>query len=590
MTQSIVQLLSDHSTLYAVILSAEQQGRVSLYRVTPHLEDLLPEEFSIGSHINEYGGRSVEIQKGRIFFIHAHDQGIYELKQNTCQCLYQSSAMRFADLHFDRDLNALFCICENTQTHTQALARLDLDKRTLHILIEGASFYSSIDIDYKQKAIAWVEWNHPHMPWDESKVVRASIDEKGSLTHIQTVHSAPHTSVTNPRFAPNGALYLISDQTNYWNLYRADQLKSPCFHAPIDFAEPIWQLSERSYLFLNQEEIVLLGVKEAENVCILYNRSKNTFEQLDIPFTSIKHLILHQNALIYVASSFEEDFNLYQYDFKSRQTTLLVRLNKSASVKSIPESITLCNRYHQTLYSYYYAPKNIFSPPLIVKCHSGPTSRVSSSFNPQVQFFTENGFAFLETNYGGSTGYGREYRERLNGKWGNLDATDCIDSVEYLITQGKVNPEAIFLMGSSSGAFTALRALILSHRFKGATLLYPVTDLIALVESTHPFEKHYFDSLIAPYSLRCEDYIKFSLKTHLKDIKAPLCIFHGKKDRVIPAKLTEDFVLALKALDLPVTLTLFEHEGHSFKTQFAKQTVLNSSLQFFNSLLSDYKD
>ena len=568
---NITQVQSDQH-LYFSESRPSEKGRTTLIRYSEKgCEEILSQDYSIGSRIHVYGGRSFEVAKGRIFFINSDDQAIYELKEG-CEKVYGEDGAKFGDLRFDG--RHLYALCEKGDDNQ--IVKIDTKEKSLETIASGSHFYASLTLSPNGKELAWVEWDHPHMPWDESRINST----KGSIC------ATDQTSATDPLYLRDGSLMIQWDATGYWNPYFASDLSHPIIEQPADFASPLWQFGSHQYCEVGNH-IAFLSTDHGLDYITLYDKEEMTYERLELPFNVITHLAPFDNQLALVAGSATQFLTLVLLnpltgEYKEIKQTQSIDLDPQTF--AIAEPITLLNRYKQEVHSFFYPPNPpVENPPLIVKCHSGPTSRVTPLLNLAIQYYTSRGFAFLETNYGGSTGYGRAYRNRLLGQWGEVDVTDTLDVVTHLINDEVVDPDNIFITGSSSGGLTALLALAHSDLFKASTLLYAVTDLIALCEHTHKFEKHYLDSLIGPYPQVKKLYHSRNPIAHLDKISTPTLIFQGLKDKVVdPSQATQ---LDEKLGHLS-TLHTYAEEGHSFKRSETKKEVLENSLKFYNQCLN----
>lgn len=536
----------------------KENGQVSLFALLEdgNSKEILPEEYSIRSKLYGYGGRSFEAKEGKLFFIHAKDQGIYALDAKGAHLICKDFI--FGDLHYSPINQCLFALCGKKEKN--CIVKIDLTQNTCEELVIGHTFYANLALSQDENSLAFVAWNHPHMPWDESYVYTLHLPSK-TLTPIL---EKKEVSATDPYFIGNELFYL-SDESGFWNLYNTKRKKITDLKA--DLAEPLWQFGRQRLKRLNEWQTLLIYTSCGEDFLALLDQETYAITPLSLPYNTIK-----------IALSYKGEIVLYAGSSTSPLALHFLREAKSIEGKEHSPVIPLIssNRHGNPIYSYFYPPVSSSHlkslPPLIVKCHSGPTSRVTSLLNSTIQFFTERGFAFLETNYSGSSGYGREYRNRLIHQFGEIDVTDCIDAVEFLIARKKVDPSRIVIMGSSSGGMTALLATLYSPLFKAAILSYPVLDLSLLAKETHDFERHYFDRLVAT-----ADFTKRSPLHQADKIKAPLLLFQGKKDNVTPPFLMEQFYEKVKK---HATLILFEDEGHSFKKFETKKCVLEKTLLF----------
>ncbi|MDN3504195.1 MAG: prolyl oligopeptidase family serine peptidase [Rhabdochlamydiaceae bacterium] len=578
----ITQLEFDHPSLYYLEMRPKEMGRTTIMcKTDDKVVEILPSEFSVGCSIHEYGGRALEVSNGRIFFVSSNNNpGIYEIINGEPKLIFHHDSMRFGDLRFDKKRNQLFAVCETHNTHvSNNLVRINIEQQSITTIAENSDFVSSITLHNDQ--IAWVEWDHPHMQWDESRVHTSQLDQFGNLVCIQSVCACPKTSASSPRFSQEGKLYFMWDRSGYWNLYEAGKLEAPLFKFDADFAEPIWQVGECSYEIVD-DTAIMIGTQNGENILASTHLETPKLQLHPLPYNTLSKLTVCNGCISLIAGSSQSLPQLIHLELPLDSKPPLMLPPALFSNITTPKAITQKNRFNNHIYSFFYKPAGIEKPPLIVKCHSGPTSRCSPLLNLQTQFFTSRGFAFLETNFSGSTGYGRQYRERLNYKWGELDVTDCIDATSNLIDNNTVDPNNIFIMGSSSGGLTALSALSRCTLFKAGIILYGVTDLIELTKETHKFEQYYLESLIGPYPNQKDLYIERSPSSHFEQISSSLLIFQGLKDKVVsPTQATNLHNIFKHSSEL----IEFENEGHGFKQADSKTIVLEKTLSFIKSLL-----
>lgn len=583
-SKTIAYLQADDA-LYFLETRPAEKGRGALMKYDgTHFTDCLPPTYSMRSRVHEYGGRPFEAHGGRIFFVNGSDQGIYEIANGEVSLIYSEKGAAFGDLRYDPLHNCLFTLYER-EDHTNTIASICLEAKTLHIVARGAHFYASIALTPDHQELAWVEWDHPHMPWDESRVVKSAIESADKLGKVIEVCSQQESSAQSPHYLLDGKLAYLWDRDNFWNLY---QEGTPLTSYPADFAEPLWQFGLSRVANLTPSSLALVGTEKGRDLLALFDLENHKLEKVNLDWDVISS-IAGLNGKIYLIGASSTTFSsLAAYDMESQKLEIIYQTQKGnfgSEKLSTPEAIECTNRHGESIYGFLYMPAQPINspPPLIVKCHSGPTSRVTPQLNLAIQFFTTRGYAFLEVNYGGSTGYGRAFRNRLRGRWGELDVTDTIDAVTSLVQKELIDERQIYITGSSSGGLTALLAAAQSRLFSKCSVMYAVTDLIGMSEETHKFELHYLDSLIAPYPEGKALYFERSPLNQLENYHCPTLIFQGLQDRVVSPSQAKGLQEALLKRHVEAKLITFEEEGHSFRQAESKIKVLNESLSFYQS-------
>ncbi|MCF7806401.1 MAG: prolyl oligopeptidase family serine peptidase, partial [Simkaniaceae bacterium] len=501
---SISGLQSTSSHLYFTETRPNEGGRTTLLSYDGQsIVECLSSTFSIRSRVHEYGGRAFCVHDDHIFFVNQSDQGIYELSKEGPELIYHRKDCRFGDPVYDPLRENLYALLEEhtpNQDVRNSIAKIDLKTKTLTKVAESADFYSSITLRPDGEELTWVEWNHPHMPWDTSSVSRATLDPQGAFLSISLVCSLSHTSAQDPIYLDNRSLIFMWDKTGFWNPYHTDYLEAPIIRTEADFAQTPWNFGVTRTCIL-ENQLFAVGTEKGCDFLAKIDIKTNTLYRYDLPFNLITHITAYQNQIALIASTETEASSLILLNPTAPSEHQIIHSTLKTSIDpsyfSLPESIELTNRHREQIYGFLYLPHQVTKelPFLIVKCHSGPTSHVSPSLNLQTQFYTTHGYAVFEINYGGSTGYGKAYRDRLENRWGELDVEDVIDGVTYLIENKRVDPKRIAIMGSSSGGLTALLSAARSPLFSHCIVLYPVADPIKLIQDTHKFEKHYTDHL-----------------------------------------------------------------------------------------------
>ncbi|NGX51659.1 MAG: hypothetical protein K1060chlam2_01532, partial [Chlamydiae bacterium] len=556
-------------------------------------EDLLPAPYSARSRVHEYGGGSFTVHDGFVYFSNYSDQHLYlRSSEGEISPLTQGDSRRYANPIFDSWRALLFAVEEVHRSDgavENRLVTIQKEGGIIDVIHEGWDFYSMAALHPKGTHLAFLTWNHPNMPWDGTTLWVGELTPDGTLINLKEVAGGVSESIFQPQWSPDGTLYFVSDRSGFWNLYRLGEREvEACYPMEAEFGEPLWVFGMSRYGFLPDGKIAAIYTVKGIDSLGVVDPDENRLERLELPFTSLSNLKVQGALLYFMGASPTEVKSLIRYDFK---TVERIRLSKRVKldVISVPEMIEFPTEEGLTTYGFFYPPKNRnFTgsdlPPLIVKCHGGPSARVTSALNLEIQFWTSRGIAFLDMNYGGSTGFGREYRERLKGKWGIVDVDDCTNSALYLAEQGRVDPDRMAIKGGSAGGYTTLAALTFKDIFKAGASYYGVSDLEALVHEMHKFESHYLEGLIGPYPMEKKRYIEYSPIHHTDRLSCPVILFQGAEDKVVPPSQAEKMFEALNKKKIPVAYLLFEGEQHGFRNAENIKRALDAELFFYSKI------
>jgi len=439
------------------------------------------------------------------------------------------------------------------------------------------------------------------MPWDGTELWLAEVATDGTLKNAHCIAGGQEESIFQPEWSPDGILYFISDRSGWWNLYRyhpptKENSESIGIIEPIcpkaaEFGLPHWVFRMSTYGFASSECLICSYLEGGIQHLAQLNLTTLELSDLETPYTTISQLQVAGNKVVFVGGSPTKPSVIAQQDLQTGNIQELCRssdLQIDPGYLSIPQVIEFPTEAGLTAYAIYYPPQNQdFTapegelPPLLVKSHGGPTAATSDSFNPRIQYWTSRGIAILDVNYGGSTGYGRAYRERLNQRWGIVDVDDCVNGATYLVQQGLVDGDRLCIDGGSAGGYTTLAALTFRNVFKAGASFYGVSDLEALAKDTHKFESRYLDGLIGAYPERQDLYIARSPIHFVDRLSCPVIFFQGDEDKIVPPNQAEIMVTALKAKGLPVAYVLFAGEQHGFRKAENIKRCLDGELYFY---------
>jgi dipeptidyl aminopeptidase/acylaminoacyl peptidase len=593
----------DGDTVYWVEGRPEEQGRYVICRRTADgkIEDVLPAPFSARTLVHEYGGGGLLAAGGEVYFTNYADQRIWRMKPGAApQAITPESKQRFADYELDARRNRLVAVCEDHTTSDNEPANLivavDLANGRVTPLVEGADFYSNPRISPDGKQLSWLSWNHPNMPWDDSDVWVAPINADGSLGKARQVAGGKDESVFQPSWSPDGTLYFVSDRTDWWNLYAArDGKVVPVLKMDAEFGVPQWVFGMTTFGFLADGSIVARCTRSGKWGVVKIDPKTGTHTDFKLPFTYISGMDVAATKAYATAGSPSDVEALIEIDPSSGAVDVLRRsssISPDPDFASIPEPIEFPTDDGKTAHAFYYPPKNPNyrgpageSPPLLVLIHGGPTSAAPALFRLSTQYWTSRGFAVCDVNYGGSTGYGREYRNRLRDNWGVVDVNDAINAAKYLGDQGKADSGKLLIRGGSAGGYTTLACLAFSDVFRTGASLFGISDLALMVHDTHKFESRYLDRLVGVLPKDEAIYRDRSPIFHLDGFDRPVILLQGLEDKIVPPNQAELILESLKKRGVPVAYVPFAGEQHGFRKAENIIRAQEAELYFYSRIL-----
>jgi dipeptidyl aminopeptidase/acylaminoacyl peptidase len=575
------------------------------------IADVTPPGFDARSQVYSYGGGAYTVHQGTVYFVHYSDNQIYKQSSHRTgagQIVWGAPTKitsrpnsLFADLCVDSTRNRLIAIKEDrpnpddaiNATHT--LVAIDINSGNEIVLDTGFDFYSSPALNPDGSKLAWLCWSQPNMQWTSSYAFVATFDQAGQLRNKHSVAGGPAESVFQPQWSPSDDLYFVSDRAEFWNLYRLNGISvEPVLQRQAEFAIPQWHLGESTYAFLSADKMVYSYTEDGIWRLGALDTSTLTAAEYDTKFSSITGVRATAGAVVIRCSTPAQPVAICSVDPDSGVVSPLKyalpadSFQKFRNYFSTPQPIRFTTSDGDFSYGFFYPPFNPDwdaprgeKPPLLVMSHGGPTAAADTGLSLSMQFWTSRGFAVLDVNYRGSTGFGRSYREKLYRQWGVFDVLDCISGAAHLIKQGKVDGNKLAVRGGSAGGYTTLCALTFHNAFKVGASYFGISDLKALAMNTHKLELHYLDWLIAPFKPDNPLYYERSPINFVDRLSAPIIFLHGEKDQVVPLEQAEKMYFSLLGRHVPTCLLIFQGERHGFRQSSHNRSALESELLFY---------
>ena len=579
----------------------EESGRQVLVRreTDGTLTRMTPEEFNARSRVHEYGGAAYLVS-GDLVVVSDFTTGRLHriVRPGELVPLTPERQWRYADAIHDAARNRLIAVREDHEPDTVAshgewnneLVAIDLDSGDVAVLATGSDFYAAPRLSPDDSTLAWLEWHHPNMPWDGTELRLAMIGADGSLGEPRTIAGSRTDWISQPRWSPEGVLHFAAEPTDWMNLYRyVDGKAVPISNVEAELVAPDWQFGYRTYTFLDGGDILAIARSSGRDNLIRIAPDGSSIT-IDLPYTEMNGLSLDGDRLVLRAAAPDKPAAVIEIDLQGN-VTVLRTANPTIPERedvSIPEHIEFPTTGDLTAFGNFYPPTNRSFvgpagelPPLIVTSHGGPTAEAFSGFATGIQLFTSRGYAVLDVDYGGSTGYGKAYRKRLEGQWGVVDVDDCVAGAVHLAEQGLVDGERTAIRGGSASGYTTLAALAFTDEFDAGCTYFGIGDLRAFVKDTHKFESRYLESLLGPWPAAKQVYLDRSPSLHAEQITAPVLVQQGADDRIVPPSEAERIVDALFERRIPHAYLLYPGEDHGFRGHDAIIRSFGAELSFY---------
>ena len=625
----------DGDDIYWLEGRPQEGGRYALVRWRPDgsVAEITPSGFNVRTRVHEYGGGAYTVRDGVVYCVDFGDQRVYRIvasgagdSAHAPEPLTPAGAWRYADFEVDAARRRLICVREDhTQEGHEAINTivaiqlgpaeaghyvrgaetghaLELDAGT--VLASGYDFYSTPRLSPDGRTLAWLSWRHPAMPWDGTELWVADVDASGALAHARRVAGGERESIYQPGWAPDGTLYYVSDREGWWRLYRSDRSegsegsnRSVVRNAPADaeFGRPEWVFGTSTWASAGASRLIVSFTQRGRWRLGSVDVASGVLTEMTPALQPQEWIAANVTHAAIVAGSDMMSDRIVRIDLATGEAAT-IHVASSSQVDpgylSAPEAIEFPTDAGEVAHAFYYAPQNKDfrapageAPPLVAISHGGPTAAADATLSLEIQFWTSRGFALVDVNYRGSSGYGRPYRERLNGQWGIVDVADVVSAAQYLCRRGLADPRRLAIRGGSAGGYTTLAALTFHGGvFTAGASYYGISDLEVLEIDTHKFESRYSHSLVGPYPAARELYRARSPIHFIERLACPLILFQGLEDKVVPPNQSQMMADAVRAKGLPVAYLAFEGEQHGFRKAETIVRCLEAELYFYGKV------
>ena len=596
------EIVTDGDDVWWAESRPDEGGRTVIVR---NGKDQTDKKTNVRTLVHEYGGSAWWVRNGTLVYSQYSDQRLYRRDKSgdsiplTPESETQQS-YRYADGRITNNEDWYVCVRE---THTSSdeepsneIVAVPLDgSQQIRVLVSGPDFVSSPRVSKEGNQIAWVQWNHPNMPWDDTQLCIASLEEM--VLSNQKVTKSKAESFFQPEWDDQGNLHVVSDRNNWWNLFRVDQSTNEIdltsmTNIEAEIGLPQWVFGQSRYAFVGDE--IWFVYREAGIDKLATLSSNGQFEQIKIDATEIESVTNYQDGIVATVSSWKAESSVMFINSEEVRPLSKTRdLDIGESWFPVPETFTYQTSDSEKAHALFYSPTNPEyeiheneNPPLIVLAHGGPTGSARRQLQLSIAYWTSRGFGVADVDYRGSTGYGRLYRNRLRNSWGLADVEDCVAVAKHLVAQKKVDKNRLAIKGGSAGGFTVLAALTFHDTFTAGASRYGIADLAILAKDTHKFESRYLDRLVGKWPEDEEIYKQRSPIHHIEQLSTPMVILQGSEDPIVPPNQAHLMAKKLKENDIPHALIEFSDEGHGFRKAPNITKAIESELAFFAQIFN----
>lgn len=599
---TIEELALSGGALYWTESRPEEGGRSVLVCRSPggRVRELSPPPFDVRSRAHGYGGGAFAVSGGEVVFSNLGDGRLYRLDGGVPRPITPPADACYADVRVDAGRGRVICVREDHSGGgpRNELVSVPLDgSRPPEVLVSGPDFVASPRLSPDGSHLAWLSWDHPNMPWDGTWLWTAELDAAGRPAGAQRAAGGLSESVFQPEWSPRGLLYFVSDRAGWWNLYRLSPYgrAEPICPMKAEFGVPQWTFGLSTYGFAGENLILCAYTRRCMWRLAAVNVADRRISPIESPFTHISQVRAEDGEGAFVGATFDGPPRVVRLELPGSGPEEVYRPagpEGEPGYLSVPETVEFPSGDGARVHALLYRPENAgFAgppgerPPLLVQAHGGPTGAARPYFSPEVQYWTSRGFAVLDVNYAGSTGFGRAYRERLRGRWGVADVEDCAAAARYAVGAGEADGRRLIIRGWSAGGYTALSALVLREDFAAGASYFGLSDLEAFVRTTHKFESRYLEGLVGPYPAASGLYRERSPLHRAGEISAPLILFQGLEDRIVLPEQSRLLYERLREEGIPVALLAFEGEGHGFRREETLRRSREAELCFYSRVL-----
>jgi dipeptidyl aminopeptidase/acylaminoacyl peptidase len=544
------------------------------------------------TRVHEYGGGAWGLTDRGLVLASATDQRWYLVESAGAEPLplTPDDGRRYADPAPVPGAVVLVCEDNAGAEPVRALVRVPLDGSGPVELFAGPRFLAAPRVSPDGTRLVWVGWNHPDMPWQRTQLWSARLD--GEFLHdLEVLAGAQDAaeSLAHPGFTPDGALFVVSDRSGFWNLYEVGEEFRAVHPEDAEQGFPPWSFAMTSWAALDDDRLALVHAADVGYRLDVVDRRTGALTDLGLPFTAYSPtLAAAQDRVAAIAASPESPAAVV---LLGGPEVTVVRTSGAApdpAFLPVPQALRIPSD-GRTVHAHRYPPTHpdhveTAAAPHVLFVHGGPTAQSPAAYSPEIAFFTSRGLGVVDVQYGGSTGYGRAYRETLDGNWGIGDVEDCAAVSRWLVEQGLAVEGQVGIRGGSAGGFTVLAALTTTDAFSAGTSYYGVADLRALAEDTHDFESRYLDSLVGPLPEAAQTYADRAPLNHVDGLNCPVLLLQGADDPVVPLNQAEMFAEALQRKGLPHALVVFPGEQHGFRRAENVAASLEAELSFYGQV------
>jgi len=604
-TSTIIEMVVDEDDIWWSESRPDEGGRIAIMRGIPNAtpQEITPNEINVRSKVHEYGGGAWWVDKQSLYCVNFGDQRLRRIYPDGQVELLtpeppEDQIWRFADGRVTPNGEWFICIREIhhhfddgvvVEPDNQIVAVATDGSCEIRELVVGADFYAFPRLSPDGEFLAWIQWLHPSMPWYETELWVGRLAD-GQIVNAKKLEGADEESVSQPEWSEGSDLYFLSDRSGWSNLYRFTEEGSELvIGGMFDIGGPLWVLGQSRYAISPSGEAIVASSNSSGDVLV-----QNTPANELLRSATINVVRCSASGLpVVVASTHQAGSSIIRY---AKEHELIHSAEPHGLAREYfptPDLISFPTLDGREAYGYFYAPAHPNYngpeneiPPLLVLAHGGPTGSARYELNLALRYWTSRGWAVVDVDYRGSTGYGRSYMEALDGEWGVIDVEDCVAAARYLVSEGHVDPERLAIKGGSAGGFTVLAALAFYDDFSAGSSRYGVADLEILARDTHKFESRYLDRLIGPYPEQRDTYLDRSPINHTEKFDSPMLILQGTEDAVVPQNQAELIVSALAENKIPHSYLLFEGEGHGFRKAENIITALEGEYSFFAQIFN----